>query len=74
MNLANAPTVHNSPFMDTRQAATYLGGLSPRTLEKYRLTGEGPVFYKITSRCFYKREDLDEWAESRRRVSTSDVG
>ncbi len=31
-------------FISTKHAASFLD-LSPRTLEKYRLTGEGPVFY-----------------------------
>ena len=33
-------------FLSPRQAAEWLG-LSTRTLERYRGTGEGPVFYRF---------------------------
>jgi predicted DNA-binding transcriptional regulator AlpA len=52
-------------------AATYVG-LRPVTLEKFRVTGEGPRFIKLTGRAIgYVREDLDAWIEERRRQSTS---
>ena len=63
----------NSMYLDTKKAARYLG-LSNRTLEKFRLTGEGPVFRKFGRRCLYSLNDLEAWAESRRRRSTSDLG
>lgn len=63
-----------SPFLTTEAAASYLGGLAKATLERWRSCGGGPVFYKIGGRCFYRREDLDAYAQSRRRRSTSDPG
>ena len=52
--------------------------LSPRTLERWRLTGEGPAFVRYgggsRGRVFYLRSDLDEWIKSHRRQSTSDPG
>lgn len=60
-------------YLPTREAASLLG-LSPRTLEKFRLSGEGPAFYKFGRRCLYQRADLDAWAIGRRRRSTSDDG
>ena len=60
-------------LIPTSQAATKLG-LSRRTLEKYRVTGDGPVFHKFGRRVLYRLADLEAWAESRRRVSTSDQG
>lgn len=63
----------DSPFLDTATAARYLGGLKKNTLERWRSAGDGPVFYKIGGRCFYKREDLDAYAQSRRRRSTADT-
>jgi Helix-turn-helix domain len=48
-----APRYHG-----TRTAAIYLG-LSPRTLEKWRLTGQGPPYIKRGRRCLYRLEDLD---------------
>ena len=60
-------------YLSTHEAAALLG-LSPRTLERYRVTGEGPVFSKLGRRVCYARTDLDGWANGRRRRSTSDDG
>ena len=60
-------------YLNTREAAAQLG-LSSRTLDRYRVSGDGPVFLKFGGRVRYLREDLDEWARSRRRRSTSDDG
>ena len=60
-------------YLSTRQAAEWLG-LSPRTLDRYRVTGEGPVFHRFGSRVRYLLADLEAWAKSRRRASTSDDG
>jgi predicted DNA-binding transcriptional regulator AlpA len=63
-----------SPLLETKAAAQYLG-LSPSTMAKKRLTGrDGPIFYKIGSRCLYRREDLDAWIAAHARRSTSDKG
>ena len=47
-------------------------GLSPRTLEKYRLTGEGPPYFKFGRRVLYLEEDVFKWAQSKKCKSTSD--
>ena len=60
-------------YLSTREAAEYLG-LSPRTLDRYRVSGDGPVFHRFGGRVRYTRSDLDAWAASRRRVSTADDG
>ena len=60
-------------YLTTGEAARYLG-LSARTLKRYRITGEGPVFHRFGGRVRYLRDDLDVWAEKRRRVSTVDDG
>lgn len=58
----------------TPEAAVYVG-LSASTLEKLRLTGLGPPYYKAGRRiCVYEARDLDQWLAERRRLSTSDVG
>lgn len=50
-------------------------GFSPRTLQKWRRTGSGPVFMRISPRCVrYREEDLEAWLKERRRRSTSDEG
>ena len=63
---------HDS-LLSTRQAAAILG-LSPRTLEHYRVTGEGPRFRKLGRRVCYAPSDLTLWLESCMRSSTSDDG
>ena len=39
-------------FLDTQQAARMLG-LSAKTLARYRVTGEGPVFHRFGNRIRY---------------------
>jgi predicted DNA-binding transcriptional regulator AlpA len=56
------------------QAAAYLG-LSPSTLAKMRLRGDGPMYAKAGPRIvIYDRADLDVWLARQRRCSTSDMG
>jgi len=61
-----------SPFLNTAQAAFYVG-LSSRTLEKMRVMGCGPKFRKHGRYVRYHIDDLDAWSESRSKKSTSDV-
>jgi hypothetical protein len=59
--------------MRTPQAADHVG-LSPSTLEKYRLTGNGPPYQKAGPKIVvYRLEDLDAWLDANRRRSTSDL-
>jgi len=60
-------------YLTAREAALHLG-LSTRTLDRYRVSGDGPVFLRFGGGVRYLREDLDEWARTRRRKSTSDDG
>ena len=61
-----------SPFMDTVEAAGFLK-ISPRTLEKQRVTGGGPRFRKFGSRVLYALSDLQAWADQRSFANTSEV-
>ncbi|MBL45525.1 helix-turn-helix domain-containing protein [Erythrobacter sp. SN021] len=60
-------------YLRTPDAAVHLG-LSPRTLEKHRCFGTGPVYRKLGGRIVYHLDDLDSWAELGLRRSTSDPG
>ena len=60
-------------YLKTPEAAIHLG-LSPRTLEKFRCFGGGPVFRKLGGRVVYAISDLEAWAEIGTRRSTSDPG
>ena len=56
----DAPT-----FLSTRKAAALLT-LSPRTLDRFRELGKGPPYFQLGQRIVYAREDLLEWAWSKR--------
>ena len=62
-----------SPMLSVEQAATHLG-LSVSSLNKFRLTGGGPRYAKLSRRVAYRQCDLDAWLASRMRTSTSDTG
>ena len=62
-----------SPFLNTAQAAFYVG-LSRRTLEKMRTAGDGPRFRKHGRYVRYHIDDLDAWSKTHGQASTSDVG
>jgi len=71
--MSTVPDPVRPRFLRTPDAAVHLG-LSPRTLEKHRCYGTGPVYHKLGGRIVYRREDLDAWAEQGLRRSTSDPG
>ena len=57
-------------YHDTEAAAAHLG-VSPRTLERWRIEGYGPPFYKFGKRTLYSESDLADWAAAQRRACTS---
>ena len=63
---------HDTGFFDTGRAAAYLG-LSPRTLDGYRVSGDGPAFHRFGNRVRYCRPDLDAWAARRRATTTAEA-
>lgn len=58
-----------SPYLNTAQAAHYLG-ISERTLEDMRGMPGGPVYRKHGSTVRYHILDLDAWSANNRRAST----
>lgn len=65
-------TTHLPPrYLRTPEAARFLG-LSGRTLEKHRIYGTGPLYRKLGGRVVYALADLQAWAESGLKRSTSD--
>jgi len=50
-----------SPFLNTEQAAAYLG-LSSRSLKRLRVRGDGPVFRRHCRFVQYHIDDLDAWS------------
>ena len=66
------PPVIPPRYLRTHEAALFLG-LSPRTLEKHRTYGTGPVYRKLGGRVVYAIVDLQQWADSGTVSSTSDL-
>ncbi len=58
-------------YLTTADAARYLA-IGLQTLPKLRLRGSGPQYLKFGRSVRYAIEDLDAWARSRKRRSTSD--
>jgi hypothetical protein len=57
------------PTLDTKGAAAYTG-FAEGYLIKLRTIGGGPTFIK-NGAVRYDPDDLDEWLDSRKRISTS---
>ena len=60
-------------FMNARTAAQFLV-VQPRTLDRWRWSGDGPRFRKHGGVVVYAVADLLEWSEAQSRRSTSDPG
>ena len=58
-------------YLNTVQAAAWIG-LSPKTLQRMRVTGEGPPYVKWGRRVIYDRIDLDDWMARRKRRFTGE--
>jgi predicted DNA-binding transcriptional regulator AlpA len=65
-------TTQASQVLCARDAARLLG-LSPSTLAKMRLNGNGPIYCKLGRRVVYRPADLEQWLESRTARDTSDA-
>lgn len=67
-NLVNDPEALWDEF-----ASAELLGITPRTLQSWRISGGGPVYIKISARCVrYRRADLVDFISKRRQTSTSE--
>ena len=71
--MGDNPANSQQRYLRTTEAGRFLG-LSGRTLEKHRTYGTGPRYYKLGGRVVYALEDLQAWAETGLRQSTSDPG
>lgn len=54
----------------TPQAAEF-AGLATSTLEKLRVSGQGPAYIKVGKAVIYDVADIEEWLATKRRRSTS---
>jgi len=60
-------------MLTTHEAASYLR-LSPRTLERLRVSGTGPKFVRLGHSIRYRQQDLDAHVAARVVASTSEKG
>lgn len=58
----------------TTAKAAPLIGVSPGTLQNWRVAGKGPRFRKAGRNVVYDIPDLEEWKDANRFSSTSEVG
>jgi excisionase family DNA binding protein len=58
-------------YLTTKEAAYYVR-LSESSLEKKRVSGDGPEFLKVGKAVRYEQAALDAWMQSDRRTSTSE--
>ena len=61
---------HARKKLRTAEAAAYCG-LGISTLEKLRVFGGGPAYFKLGKAVVYDPADLDAWMTANRRNSTS---
>ena len=59
-------------ILTTCEAATYCR-LGKPTLERFRITGDGPAYLKLGGAVRYRRCDLDAWLATRLTRSTSEA-
>lgn len=62
-------------LIDTKAAAPLIG-VTPATLENWRVRGEGPPFHKTpgrTGKVLYDPADIAIWREQRRFASTAEA-
>ena len=68
-------SVQTETYLTNNEAAEMLK-ISPRTLERLRVTGTGPSFLKAgtgkRSRVLYKHSEIVEWLEKNSHQSTSE--
>lgn len=63
--VAAARDPSGAEVMDVHAASRFLG-ISKSSLDKWRLTGDGPPFHRIGARVRYQRSDLEGWRHRRR--------
>lgn len=68
-NNARPHNVHHLSQLDLSRRWS----ISPRTLERWRWTGEGPRYVKLVGRIVYRIVDVEAFEEARLHDSTKDA-
>ena len=61
-------------LLSETRTSKLLDDTSPRTLQRWRQTGDGPPFVKIGGRVFYEESALEAFIQSRTFRSTAEAG
>jgi hypothetical protein len=66
-------TLFDLDSLETERGAADFLSVTVRALQKWRGTGTGPKFIRISGRCVrYRRRDLIAWSEAHIKSSTSE--
>ncbi len=71
-NAAKTASGGTSRLLTADQLAT-ICGISVSTLNKLRVRGGGPAYYKVGRRVLYDPDDYARWLKTHRRTSTSEA-
>ena len=59
-------------LLTQKQLSEHLGGVSIRTLERWRVQGQGPKFVKVGRSVRYDIDDVKAWLDGQKLQSTSE--
>lgn len=68
--LSEITEFQSPPFWNEQKVANFLCQ-SVRTIQKWRVTGDGPGFYKFGQSVRYRSDEVVAWANARRKAHTS---
>jgi hypothetical protein len=63
---------YTSKAVLTEKEASQLFQISASFLQKKRIYGGGPSYYKVGVRVYYKREELEQWLTGTKHCSTAE--
>ena len=56
----------DNEYLTEQETGKYLG-VAPATLRRWRAAGQGPLFFRMSTRYIrYMRKDLDKWIQEKR--------
>ena len=72
MSAGRGVTVERASRLFTVKEAALYCRLSASTLNRLRVSGDGPRYTKLAGKVLYDVRDVDQWIEDCKRASTSD--
>ncbi len=68
-----APSAQSDLLVDSLDLSKQLKNVSPRSIERWRTTGEGPAFVKVGRRVLYRQSAVERWLDQKTRLHTNDT-